>query len=283
MKEEYYGKEAKLYQDIVYQSESFMNRIGAKFIKINNSKDILNFNIGKNLEVEKFYTVDNFIQNGEMSNNIVLKYKNTDNIFSSAEIIKAGVYLICETNLFDYEDITVEYNLFNKVIESDFEKLKLLLVDMDINIEKNEKLEVSNNEDFYFSYKIKDQVIAKAFKTVDGILFVLNIDDVISISDFRDDFAVEHTDIYIVSETNEEKMHATKIMDQQRGLGLKVLMFLDELSKDEQVNKAKESLCDWIIVVSEENLKKGLVLIIDSINSTEELVDVEDISEYVYI
>lgn len=285
MKNVYYEKEAIIYSKIVFLTNNFMDKINAKFIKENHLCGKENFIIGENIDNDRVYTIDTFYNDDtkESSNNIVLDFKGEDNVFGYAELIKAGYLLLMETNAFEEEDITLCINIVSEDFRSEYEKLKLILVDLNIDFEEDEDLLVDSAKDFCFSYTVSDEykTVGSGANYTDGIFFSLSIDDIIKNAENYLSYNSNYVNVYIVAEREEEKMYALKIMDEQRSGGLASLMFTKNISLEEQMKIAKESMCDYIIKVEEENLKKGLVTLIDNIYTTENDVDLEDLENHI--
>lgn len=280
----YNEENSKVYSKILVQANLFFERINASFIKENHLGENEDFIIGKNITDKKVYTIDSFYNKDteKYSNNVVLDFKGEDNIFGYAELIKVGYFLLMETDIFEEEDIVIEFNLINKSFSKYYEKLKILLIALGIDFEENEDLVVENAKDFCFSYKVGDNYskVGTGANHENGVYFNLDIDKIVENAVDYQNYDSNYVYAYLIAVSEEEKMHAIEVLDAQRGNYRKVFMFTKNVSLQEQMQIANDSMCDYIIKFEEENLQKGLVTLIETISNEEELIDIEDIENY---
>lgn len=287
MEKEYLDKKGEIFLDIILKTTKFMEKINAKFVKEEHIDSNYNFLIGEKSSYDKLYSIDSFynLVNKTSSNNIVLNFKNENSLIGYAELIKAGIFLLCQTNLISEDDVVVKVNIVNDKFKEDFEELKLILLDLDINYEICDDLKNSNATDFCFNYVIGEDafVIGGGARYNTGIYFKLDIDEMVKFDSKVDIFVENYVDCYIIATTKEEKLYALKIMDEQRGCGLKSLIFTENIDKESQYEKAKSSMCEWIVKIDEENLQKGLVTLQNIYSDEEDLIDIDEVNDKIII
>ncbi len=86
------------------------------------------------------------------------------------------------------------------------------------------------------------------------------------------------TQVYIVSESEEERIAAMKLAQDLRWCEIIVDVDLNGKSKEEQMKLANSN---FIIVMESDNLNKGLIKVIDKLTSEETLVDEAEIIDYI--
>lgn len=281
----YYDGSAILFNEYSRKTENFMYNLNAQFIKESHLGEKNKFLLGKEVFDKTnslIYTVDTFfdLKENKSSNNIVLNKKNANNIFDYVEVIKSGLLLLCYLENFDVDDITLKVNLNNKNFEKEFEKLKSILLSLGMNFEIDESLQLNSENDFNYSYVYENKNLGIGEKINDEIYFSIDIDELLTLKE-NEVVLPNEPGLYIITNSEEEKIYGFKILDELRSNGYSSAMFNDNISVKEQLDIAKSSFCGWIVTVEDENLKKGLVKVTNTLEDTEEYVDINEILEYV--
>lgn len=257
------GKEAKIYNYIESVVNAVSNYYGYELIKNANLKDILD---NKNSDEKKYHYLD--------SQKCSFVSVNINSVYQDAEMISM-IYRILEE--LGIEDIEVSL----KDGKTDTKKLQEYLEYLDVDYELGEKDKDSN---FAFLFKVmvsnKEIILGKGERcdsTLSGILEIDKIAELLKVI-FEDRNMDAMIQVYIVGESEEERIAAMKLAQDLRWCEIIVDVDLNGKSKEEQMKLANSN---FIIVMESDNLNKGLIKVIDNLTSEETLVDEAEIIDYI--
>lgn len=207
---------------------------------------------------------------------------NIDSIYQDAEIISMNYRILEELKLEDiivYIKASKNYNL---------KKLQEYLEQLDVDYEISDSgnlLDDNISMSFEIVMELRDKkiVLARGYRNIDepkcaicanyldNILEVLNV--------IYEDYSFDTlTQVTIVSEKEEERIAAMKLAQDLRWCEIKVDVDTNNRSKDEQL---KDINSNFIIVIEENDLNKGLIKVIDNKTHEETLVDENEIIDYI--
>lgn len=207
---------------------------------------------------------------------------NIDSIYQDAETISMNYRILEELKLEDiivYIKASKNYNL---------KKLQEYLEQLDVDYEISDSgnfLDDNISMSFEIVMELRDKkiVLASGYRNIDepkcaicanyldNILEVLNV--------IYEDYSFDTlTQVTIVSEKEEERIAAMKLAQDLRWCEIKVDVDTNNSSKDEQL---KDINSNFIIVIEENDLNKGLIKVIDNKTHEETLVDENEIIDYI--
>ena len=171
-----------------------------------------------------------------------------------------------------------------------FEKLKnyLTLMDIDYEIDENIVRGLDYYDENVWEYKSSDDVALGGggrynhlVETLDGpetpgVGFAIGIERlVLEIKKFiKDEEASKQIDAYIMSISEEEKMHALTLSQDLRLNGIFTEINTNNLSLKSQFKLADNLKAKFLIILNNEDLQKGIITIKD--NSTKEEIKVDE-------
>lgn len=284
MENNYYNNDALNYSALVDGINVSMSQVNASFVKEDNFNEKLRFNIGENDESSRVYTIDSFCNdsNTGIVNSLVLNYKGESNIYAYAEILKTGFNLLMNSANFNDDEIQLFITCKNGGFKKDFEKLKNLLLDFDLDFDEVDDTEVKDTTDFCFVFYAgkEEKALITGGNYNGGVFLYLNIDDTL-ISLYGDFMLNENkVDACVIAVSEEEKRHALKIVDKLRSVNLRTYMFTNKMTKSDQKKAADNLECEFIINIDDENLKKGLVTITENYTNEDNVVDLDSVEEF---
>lgn len=207
---------------------------------------------------------------------------NIDSIYQDAEIISMNYRILEELKLEDiivYIKASKNYNL---------KKLQEYLEQLDVDYEISDSgnlLDDNISMSFEIVMELRDKkiVLAGGYRNIDEpkcaicVNYLDNILEVLNV--IYEDYSFDTlTQVTIVSEKEEERIAAMKLAQDLRWCEIKVDVDTNNSSKDEQL---KDINSNFIIVIEENDLNKGLIKVIDNKTHEETLVDENEIIDYI--
>ena len=98
-----------------------------------------------------------------------------------------------------------------------------------------------------------------------------------SISNMKDE---KRVDVYLVATTEEEKLTAVRLIQDIRWSEITAEMDYLEKSLEEKLNEADKLSARMVILLNEEDLKKGMITVKDNLTKEETKVDESEILDY---
>lgn len=284
------GNEAKIYNYVenVFKTVSgYYNYEYVKMPLLDNDKtleekiiDYYTNNI-KNGFKKYCYFGNSFMDNKERNEFDFLNLDN-DTYYQDAEVISMDYRILEELKM---EDIIV-YIKADK--NYDLKKLQAYLDELDVDYEISESGYLLDENmamafEIVFEDKNKKVVLARGYKNISDVKkiscinYLDNIVDVLNIiyEDYNFDTL---TTITIVGENEEERIAGMKLAQDLRWCEIKVDIDTNNKSKEEQL---KDVNSNFIIVIENDNLSKGLIKVIDNLTHEETLVDEAEIIDYI--
>ena len=177
-----------------------------------------------------------------------------------------------------------------------FDEVKKLLLELDVDFVVDEK--IVRGLDYYtdvvYEIKSEDGLVLGAGGRYDNLVstlggdsipatgFAIGIERVILKLKEKEDVVSNSLDAFILAVSTEEKYHALKIMDELRSNCYSVDMCANDVSLKSQFKMADRLNSGFLIILNDEDLKKGLVTIKDNNIKEEVKVDISEISDYFY-
>lgn len=208
---------------------------------------------------------------------------NINSVYQDAEMISMIYRILEELKL---EDITVKLEASKKY---DLKKLQSYLEHLEVDYEigkLDELMEDATPLRFEIVINARDKEIPlvngarsnNKFEAISCSCYLNNILDVLNVVYENREFDVL-TQVYILSETEEEKISAMKLAQDLRWCEIKVDMDTSNKTKDEQRKNITNT--NFIIDMDKDNLNKGLIKVIDFYTKDETLVDEAEIIDYI--
>ena len=207
---------------------------------------------------------------------------NIDSIYQDAEIISMNYRILEELKLEDiivYIKASKNYNL---------KKLQEYLEQLDVDYEISDSgnlLDDNISMSFEIVMELRDKkiVLAGGCRNIDEpkcVICVNYLDNILEVLNvIYEDYSFDTlTQVTIVSEKEEERIAAMKLAQDLRWCEIKVDVDTNNSSKDEQL---KDINSNFIIVIEENDLNKGLIKVIDNKTHEETLVDENEIIDYI--
>lgn len=207
---------------------------------------------------------------------------NIDSIYQDAEIISMNYRILEELKLEDiivYIKASKNYNL--KKLQ---EYLEQLDVDYEIS-DSGDLLDDNISMSFEIVMELRDKkiVLAGGYRNTDEpkcVICVNYLDNILEVLNvIYEDYSFDTlTQVTIIAEKEEERIAAMKLAQDLRWCEIKVDVDTNNSSKDEQL---KDINSNFIIVIEENDLNKGLIKVIDNKTHEETLVDENEIIDYI--
>lgn len=207
---------------------------------------------------------------------------NIDSIYQDAEIISMNYRILEELKLEDiivYIKASKNYNL---------KKLQEYLEQLDVDYEISDSgnlLDDNISMSFEIVMELRDKkiVLAGGYRNTDEpkcVICVNYLDNILEVLNvIYEDYSFDTlTQVTIVAEKEEERIAAMKLAQDLRWCEIKVDVDTNNSSKDEQL---KDINSNFIIVIEENDLNKGLIKVIDNKTHEEKLVDENEIIDYI--
>jgi len=205
-----------------------------------------------------------------------------DSIYQDAEMISMDYRILEELKL---EDILVKINASKNY---SLDKLLNYLEQLDVDYEICDSGNLGNNiaMSFEIIMEIKDKeiILASGSKSTDKVSFISvtnYLDNILNIlSVIYEDYQFDTlTKVAIITEKEEEKIVGMKLAQDLRWCEIKVDIDTNNRSIDKQIEDFKDS--NFILIIDNENLNKGLIKVIDNLTKEETLVDESEIIDYI--
>lgn len=288
------GKEARVYNYINNVFKTVSSYYGYEDIKL---PTLVNGNLRKDLENE---VIDYYNKNikGEFKKYAYVgtNYeKNKENeVFGFAIIKNNSLYQDAEVISMVYR-ILEELKLENIIVKIkadknyDLNKLQEYLEYLDVDYEISDSGDLLD-DNVLMAFEIIEEVqdkkisLARGYRNsdnVDAIFCTTNLDNVLEVLNIiYEDYEFDTlTQVYIVGESEEERIVAMRLAQDLRWCEIKVDMDTNNKKRNEQLNSGKTS--NFIIDISKDNLNKGLIKVIDNRTHEENLVDEAEIIDYI--
>lgn len=288
------GKEARVYNYINNVFKTVSSYYGYEDIKL---PTLVNGNLRKDLENE---VIDYYNKNikGEFKKYAYVgtNYeKNKENeVFGFAIIKNNSLYQDAEVISMVYR-ILEELKLENIIVKIkadknyDLNKLQEYLEYLDVDYEISDSGDLLD-DNVLMAFEIIEEVqdkkisLARGYRSnnnVDAIFCTTNLDNVLEVLNIiYEDYEFDTlTQVYIVGESEEERIVAMRLAQDLRWCEIKVDMDTNNKKRNEQLNSGKIS--NFIIDISKDNLNKGLIKVIDNRTHEENLVDEAEIIDYI--
>lgn len=288
------GKEARVYNYINNVFKTVSSYYGYEDIKL---PTLVNGNLRKDLENE---VIDYYNKNikGEFKKYAYVgtNYeKNKENeVFGFAIIKNNSLYQDAEVISMVYR-ILEELKLENIIVKIkadknyDLNKLQEYLEYLDVDYEISDSGDLLD-DNVLMAFEIIEEVqdkkisLARGYRNsdnVDAIFCTTNLDNVLEVLNIiYEDYEFDTlTQVYIVGESEEERIAAMRLAQNLRWCEIKVDMDTNNKKRNEQLNFGKTS--NFIIDISKDNLNKGLIKVIDNRTHEENLVDEAEIIDYI--
>lgn len=91
-----------------------------------------------------------------------------------------------------------------------------------------------------------------------------------------------YNEVFVLAISQEEKIHALKIISDLRSSGVSCEMCSNDVSLKSQFKMADRLESKYLILLNDEDLSRGLVTIKDNVLKTEEKIDEKEINDYFY-
>ena len=91
----------------------------------------------------------------------------------------------------------------------------------------------------------------------------------------------KRVDVYLVATTEEEKLTAVRLIQDIRWSEITAEMDYLEKSLEEKLNEANKLSARMVILLNEEDLKKGMITVKDNLTKEETKVDESEILDYI--
>lgn len=200
------------------------------------------------------------------------------NTFDDAEFISMFYRILEELRI---EDVEVKINYHKSY---DIKVLCSYLDELDVNYEYEENDKVTelfefkvitgiNNKEVALAEGFKDNLGEKSLK---GAFDIDKILDYLSII-YEDRDFTSLAQVTIIGESTEERIKGMKLAQDLRWCEIKV-DFDSKKSREEQLENIKSNLS---VLLNEQDLKKGLIKVIDNLTKEESLVDEAEIIDYI--
>ena len=203
-----------------------------------------------------------------------------------------------KTNLIDAEIISMAYrileemgtpNLTVKINTSEnslLDYLNYLDVDYEVNSTTSEKISDDVPLVFEITSKLKDQdiIVCKGKQSKSEVLasFTINKDYLINILEEEANFKEsKNIDVYITASSLEEILTAVRLIQDLRWSEITTEMDYQNKNLEEQLNEAERLNARMVIKLNREDLKKGLISVLDSLTKEETKVDENEILDYI--
>lgn len=288
------GKEARVYNYINNVFKTVSSYYGYEDIKL---PTLVNGNLRKDLENEVIdyynknikgefkkyaYVGTNYEKNKE---NEVFGFAiiNNNSLYQDAEVISMVYRILEELKL---ENIIVKIKADKNY---DLNKLQEYLEYLDVDYEISDSGDLLD-DNVLMAFEIIEEVqdkkisLARGYRNsdnVDAIFCTTNLDNVLEVLNIiYEDYEFDTlTQVYIVGESEEERIAAMRLAQDLRWCEIKVDMDTNNKKRNEQLNFGKTS--NFIIDISKDNLNKGLIKVIDNRTHEENLVDEAEIIDYI--
>lgn len=288
------GKEARVYNYINNVFKTVSSYYGYEDIKL---PTLVNGNLRKDLENEVIdyynknikgefkkyaYVGTNYEKNKE---NEVFGFAiiNNNSLYQDAEVISMTYRILEELKL---ENIIVKIKADKNY---DLNKLQEYLEYLDVDYEISDSGDLLD-DNVLMAFEIIEEVqdkkisLARGYRNsdnVDAIFCTTNLDNVLEVLNvIYEDYEFDTlTQVYIVGESEEERIATMRLAQDLRWCEIKVDMDTNNKKRNEQLNSGKTS--NFIIDISKDNLNKGLIKVIDNRTHEENLVDEAEIIDYI--
>lgn len=288
------GKEAKVYNYINNVFKTVSSYYGFEDIKL---PTLVNGNLREDLENEvisyynknikdefkKYAYVGTNYSNDEENEVFGFAIIKNNSLYQDAEIISMIYRILEELKL---ENIIVKIKADKNY---DLNKLQEYLEYLDVDYEISDS-GVLLDDNVLMAFEIIEEVqdkkisLARGYRNsdnVDAIFCTTNLDNVLEVLNIiYEDYEFDTlTQVYIVGESEEERIAAMRLAQDLRWCEIKVDMDTNNKKRNEQLNFGKTS--NFIIDISKDNLNKGLIKVIDNRTHEENLVDEAEIIDYI--
>ena len=160
---------------------------------------------------------------------------------------------------------------------------------LDVDYELNDDTKVSLDEGNLMVFEIvmgendKEVVLCSGIRTNNNIVTLSipteKIVEILeSISNMKDE---KRVDVYLVATTEEEKLTAVRLIQDIRWSEITAEMDYLEKSLEEKLNEANKLSARMVILLNEEDLKKGMITVKDNLTKEETKVDESEILDYI--
>lgn len=261
-------EESKYYNYVNKVLETICEYYNYKYIKLDNIEDILS-KIKEMNSSDKFNSIKAYYFNNS-KNELGIIAKGFKSNIIIVDIISLCYRFLEELGL---NDVLVKINTNQKEI---IEYLNYLEVDYEINDEKIDNLtfEIINNNNLICKglYNSKDNYVNVCLK-INTI-----VEEFKKVANFN---AEKGIDVYVTGTSMEEKLTATLLVQNLRWSEIITEMDYDNKPLFEQVEEANKLHARIIIKINEEDLKKGLLNVIDNLTKEETKIDENEILDYI--
>lgn len=204
-----------------------------------------------------------------------------DSIYQDAEMISMDYRILEELKL---EDILVKIKASKNY---SLDKLLNYLEQLDVDYEICDSGNLGNiamSFEIVMEIKDKEIILASGSKNTNKVSFISvtnYLDNILNIlSVIYEDYQFDTlTKVAIITEKEEEKIVGMKLAQDLRWCEIKVDIDTNNRSIDKQIEDFKDS--NFILIIDNENLNKGLIKVIDNLTKEETLVDESEIIDYI--
>lgn len=201
------------------------------------------------------------------------------------------------SRMIDAEVISLAYRYLEElgisdlIIKIDTKETQLLeyLNYLDVDYEQNDKMGVFLGKDSLMAFEIIAEIANEEIVLCSGIRTNNNIvslsiptDPIVellkSISSFK---AEKMIDVYITATSEEEKLTAIRLIQDVRWSEITAEMDYLERDLEEQLNEADKLNARMIVLLNNEDLQKGIIIVKDNLTKEETKVDESEILDYI--
>ncbi len=176
------------------------------------------------------------------------------------------------------------------------EELKKYLLLLDVNFEVDTSIVrgLDYYTDFVYEFVTEDNLVVGGGGRYDNLVenlggpaipatgYALGIERLIIKLKEKEIENISYNDVFVLSISKEEKMHALTIIDSLRQVNIACEMCALDASLKSQFKMADKLGSKFLVLLNDEDLQKGLVTVKDNVLKTEEKVDEADLLDYLY-
>ncbi len=199
---------------------------------------------------------------------------DVDTLYQDAEFISMFYRIIEELG---FEELIVKISA-NK--DYDLAKLENCLDSLEVLYEIDDS---SINNILEFRIEYEDNVLSYGLKNIKDITYIegyINTDKVVDLISQEKELD-NHLQVFIVASTEEERLTAMKLAQDLRWCEFSVYVDTTNLTHDKQMEMASSSNANMIVLINEENLKKGIITVRDNYLKEDTKVDENEIIDYI--